>query len=465
MQEEAPKSEPQVGFYAWYSLGVLIVLNVFAWLDRQVIVLLIDPIRHDLQISDVQISLLTGIAFALLYTISGLPIGWLVDRYSRRIIIFFGVIFWSLATVGCGLAKSFWGLFAGRVGVGIGEAALTPTAFSMIADIFPQRRLAIASSMFSMGAGIGQGLSLAIAGLIAAMVSHGEVVNLPLFGEVRAWQFTFILVGVPGLLLALLILTVREPKRRGSLKKAAAPQQEPAPQPIAVAAPAPTPPKEEQVDRFFQYLFRHWKFYSCHMIGFAFLSISSFGMQIWGPVYLSRAFGWSPAQIGAAFGASLSISMIAGYAVAGMVVDYFYGRGMKDAHLRLYAFAALTVIPITIAIITLNDPWLFVLGFFFFKLVIGGFGPIGIAGIQVVTPNEFRGRLIALYLFVSTMTGQGFGPFAIAALTQYVFKDDKMVGYSIMITLVCAFMLSAIFLWIGTRFMRQIQQEAALRAG
>src|SRR5690606_17286854 len=141
--------------YAWYVVGVLMVCYTLSFVDRQILSLLVTPIKEDLGLNDTQIGLLQGLAFALFYTMLGLPMGWLADRYSRRTIIAVGVLLWSFMTAVCALARSFWSLFAARIGVGVGEATLGPSAFSLITDYFPRDRLGTALSVYSMGIFIG----------------------------------------------------------------------------------------------------------------------------------------------------------------------------------------------------------------------------------------------------------------------------------------------------------------------
>ena len=177
------------------------VAYIFSFIDRQIINLLVEPIREDLQLTDTQISLLQGIAFALFYTLMGIPIARLADAANRRAIIAAGVFLWSLMTVMCGLAKSFGQLFAARIGLGIGEAALSPPAFSLFTDYFPPGKVTRAIAVFSGGSFLGAGLAYIIGGYVVDFVTRLDVVDIPVFGQVRTWQMAFIAVGLPGMLL------------------------------------------------------------------------------------------------------------------------------------------------------------------------------------------------------------------------------------------------------------------------
>ena len=186
-----------------------------SFVDRQVITLLVQPIRQDLGINDTQISLLMGFAFAIFYVLMGVPIARLSDRYNRRNIIAAGIFLWSLATAACGLAKNFTHLFLARIGVGVGEATLTPAAYSMIADYFPKEKLGRALGVYSTGVYLGAGVATVAGGAAVKLISQANPVELPLLGTVAPWQMTFMVVGLPGLLLVLvMMLSIREPARK-----------------------------------------------------------------------------------------------------------------------------------------------------------------------------------------------------------------------------------------------------------
>ena len=195
---------------------VLLLAQTFSFLDRMIMGLLVGPIRDTFQISDTQYSLLAGLAFSLFYALMGLPLARIADSRSRRNLIAAGIAVWSLMTAVCGLAKGFWMLFVARMGVGVGEATLAPGAYSMIADYFPKSLLARALSVYMVGVTLGSGFAYMLGGAVVAYVENMPQIVLPVLGAIHGWQLTFFIVGLPGLLVALLMmLTVREPPRRG----------------------------------------------------------------------------------------------------------------------------------------------------------------------------------------------------------------------------------------------------------
>src|SRR5262245_26194567 len=198
---------------AWYALGVLTLCYTFSYIDRQILAFLVGPLKHDMHISDTEIGLLQGLAFAMFYAFFGLPMGMLADRFSRRNIILAGLVVWSMMTALSGVAPSYWELALARMGVGVGEAVINPCALSMIADYFPKERLSLALSVYMMGIQIGAGLAMIIGGVVAQAVANMPPIEIAGYGAVAPWRLTFVIVGVPSLLIALILATVKEPPR------------------------------------------------------------------------------------------------------------------------------------------------------------------------------------------------------------------------------------------------------------
>lgn len=202
-------------FYPWYATGVLMTAYVLSYLDRQILYLMVDPIRKDLHITDFQYSLLTGAAFGIFYTLMGLPIGWLADKTNRIRLITIGITAWSIMTGLCGFAQSYGTLFLARVGVGVGEASLSPSAYSLLSDWFDKVRLPRAMSIYAFGLFIGAGAALILGGEIIGAVQRMPGLTLPLVGTLKSWHLVFLIIGLPGLLVALWVSTLKEPKRTG----------------------------------------------------------------------------------------------------------------------------------------------------------------------------------------------------------------------------------------------------------
>ena len=269
--QESPYPNPT---YAWYVVVMLMLAYVFAFLDRQILALLVEPIRRDIGVTDFQMSLLLGPAFAFFYVTLGIPIGRIPDHRSRRTIIGIGVAVWSVMTAACGLAKSFTQLFIARIGVGIGEATLQPCAASMISDYFPREKRGRAISVYSMGLGIGAGLALVLGGQVIASISQGEAVSLPLVGDLLGWQVVFLVVGLPGLIVAVLMFTVKEPYRRDRITIDGQDTQ------------------QLSIRDVIGFLITRWRTYGTHFLGLSIMSIIGNAYLAWIPTVFIRSWDW-----------------------------------------------------------------------------------------------------------------------------------------------------------------------------
>ena len=431
-QEDYPNQ-----IYAWYVVGVLTVAYIFSFVDRQIINLLVEPIREDLQLTDTQISLVQGIAFALFYTLMGIPIARLADVSNRRAIIAAGVFLWSLMTALCGLAKSFGQLFAARIGVGIGAAALSPPAFSLFTDYFPPGKVTRAIAVFSGGSFLGAGLAYIIGGYVVDLVTRLDVVDIPVFGQLRAWQMAFIVVGLPGIFLALLVLSLREPARRGLLGD----------QPGAV-------PKSIPISEIIAFLRKNRGTYGHHFIGASMFVMLAHAILSWAPAFFIRKYGWMPGEVGLIYGSTLLIFGTSGVVGAGWIADALRRRGYTDANLRVIVIGALCCTPFGAAAFLVDNIWLAVAlmaPFTFLWALPHGISP---AAIQLVTPNQMRAQVTALYFLTVNLIGLGIGPTFVALLTDYVYEDPALVGHSLATVVAISAPLSALILYPGLKYYR-----------
>ncbi|MBX3278721.1 MAG: MFS transporter [Acidobacteria bacterium] len=423
--EEEPY--PSAG-YAWYVVGVLTLVYVFSFIDRQILNLLVRPIRRDLGITDTQMSLLMGFSFALFYTFFGIPLGRLADSRSRRTIIAVGFAAWSLFTAGCGLARNFFQMLLMRVGVGVGEAALSPAAYSLITDYFPKQRLATAISVYSMGIYIGGGLALVLGAVVANIASAQETWLLPIVGETRPWQVIFFIVGLPGVVLALLLYTVKEPKRRG-VKQGSA---------------------QVPLGEVLSYLWKNKVTFLCHNVGFALISFSNYGSSSWVPTFFQRNHGWSAADAGYVYGGIIAIFGTLGIVAGGRLADYMTQRGYRDSSMRVGLYVTLAWLPTCVYSLVPSGRWAALLLIPAVFLTSAPFG-VAAAAIQQMMPNPMRGQASAIYLFVVNLIGLGIGPTAVAVTTDYVFGYDDAVRYSLFIVSLFAHIVAAVLLWIGLK--------------
>lgn len=395
--------------YAWYVVAVLTLIYVFSFIDRQIFALLVAPLRRDLAISDTQVSLLMGFSFALFYTFFGIPIGRFADVYSRRAIIAIGLILWSGFTTGCGLAHTFPQMLALRTGVGVGEAALSPAAYSLITDYFPRERLATAISVYAMGIYLGSGLAYMLGGIVVGYANTRAAWVLPLVGSIRSWQLIFLIVGLPGLLLALMLFTVREPSRTGGAQ-----------------AHSATPLRE-----VIAYIHKNRSTFLLHNIGFGFLALSTYAASGWVPEYFRRHFHWTIQHTGFVYGSIVAVFGCLGIAGAGRLADHIRARGCHNANVLVGAWvAALTIPVIFLFALAHTAAWACVC---LIPAALLGAAPFGIApaAIQQMMPPTMRAQASAIYLFLVNLIGLGLGPTAVASATQYIFRRDDSVHYSL----------------------------------
>ncbi|WP_275547132.1 MULTISPECIES: spinster family MFS transporter [unclassified Pseudomonas] len=408
---------------AWVTVAILMVAYVLSFVDRQILNLLVEPIRRDLAINDTQMSLLMGLSFALFYTICGIPLGRVADTRSRRGLIAVGILFWSAATAACGMAKMYWQFLLCRIGVGVGEAALSPAAYSLIADSFPAERRATAISVYSMGVYLGSGLAFLVGGLVIQFASAQGDVTLPVLGEVRPWQLIFLILGVAGVLFTLLMLAVKEPARRGAGAGVAVPLSE--------------------VGR---YIRANRRTVLLHNFGFAGLAFAGYGSAAWVPTFYIRTYGWDAGQVGIVYGCIVAVFGCLGIVFGGRLADLMAKRGRSDANMRVGLYAALGALPL-VALFPLMDSafWASVL---LAPTVFCLSMPFGVApaAIQEIMPNSMRGQASAIYLFVITLFGLGVGPTAVALVTDFVFADDAALRYSLLIVTTLAVLTSVILL-------------------
>jgi MFS family permease len=384
-----------------WALFVLLLAYILSFIDRNVMAILVGPIRESFEISDFQYGLLHGLAFTLFYTVLGLPIGRLADRHSRRAIVGVGVLGWSVMTCACGVVSSFGGLFVARMGVGVGEAALSPPAHSLLSDLFPSKLLPRAMSIFTLGITIGGGMAYMIGGWVLGAVDEATL-SLPWLGSLAPWQLTFILVGLPGFLVGALVWTIREPKRQGRGR--------------ADGEGAP-------VAEVLQYFRQHARLYGSILGSVSMLSVLGYGTITWYVEMLIRNFGAEARVVGPKFGWIFVIAGSSGAIVGGLVAERL-GRKHLDANLRVVVIAAsLWIVPGVVGPLLPTERGALWMAVPILFLMSSYFGP-AIAALQTATPNEMRALASALLLFSANLFGLGLGPPLVGALTTHVLGGD-----------------------------------------
>jgi len=403
---------------AWYGVVILTLAYVLSFLDRQLLSLVVTDIKTDLELTDSQVSIILGFAFALFYTTMGIPIGRLADKKSRKTIIGIGISFWCLMTAATGIIKTYLQLFITRVGVGVGEATLSPSALSMISDYFPKEKRGTAMGFFNMGVSVGSGIALILGGQIVAYFADFPPIVLPLVGQIYEWQALFIFIGIPGLLVALLMTTVKEPSRKGKMQ---------------VLNKSGDTSEEISIKETVRFIYQRkeaygWLFLSmaCSvLIGYAFLS--------WLPTMYIRAYNVPISTITLWLGFAFLLGGPFGATMSGWLGDKLYKKYNNSAHVLLFAYSMI-VLTVAATLVPLMPSYQTATLMFMPQIIMAA-GQTALAPVAMIniTPNQIRGQVTAVYFFVISMTGYTLGPTSVALITDFVFKDESLITYSISI--------------------------------
>lgn len=413
---------------ASYCLALLFVSYIFSFIDRSILALLVGPIRDDFGISDFEYSLLQGAAFSLLYVIAGLPLGRLADRYTRKWIISGSVLFWSLATCACGLTKDFTQLFVARMGVGAGEAGLSPAAYSLILDSFRPKHVGYAMSTYKLGVKVGSGIALVVGGILYDYWAGFGTITLPLFGDIKPWQMTLISVGAPGLLLSLLLLTISEPKRRD----------------LATSGNESLP-----ISTVFRFMWSRKQVYAPLFLGASMMAMAGYGTGAWYPELFSRIHGMSKSEAGVSYGTVVLIAGSLGVMLGAWLARYLEKKGHTDSYVRAIFITSLLAIPLmVIAPLTGSAKWNLIL-LWPGMIMAGSYLGVLAVSFVIITPNEMRGQITAVYLFFTNIMGMAIGTTILAAFTDFLFQDDALLHYSIATACALFYPLAAIAFWFS----------------
>jgi MFS family permease len=431
--------------YAWYVVIVLYFGAVISFLDRQIIALVVADIKADLGLSDFEIGLLQGPPFGIFYALMSVPIALMADQRSRRNIIIAGVTFWSMATAACGMASHFWHLFMARVGVGVGEATLGPSAYSIISDYFPKRKLAMAMSVFTMGNLTGVGLAMVLGGALIATLKEAGSVDLPLLGALRPWQAAFVAAAIPGLVLAVLMLTVREPLRRGRTSE--------------------TMSGKQQMAEFGAFVRAHAGTLGTLFISYSLLVLVAYGNFSWMVVFFSRSFGWTASEAGYVYGMVVLLFGTGGAFFGGWFASWLDKRGYRDAPFRATLICAVPTAPVAAGVFLFApDAWWAVAFLALWQFLAAV--PAGLSGAAMmsITPNQMRAKISSFYLFVSNIVGISLGATSVGFLTTYVFADDMKLGWSLAAVNCVLPPLVCVLMFIGLQKYRRSLAEAEAAA-
>lgn len=390
----------------WFTLLVLTFAFSVGHIDRQLLNLLVQPVKADFGLSDLQISLLQGAGFSVSYLVMSPVFGRWVDMARRRNILIGCVILWSGFTSVCGLATGFLGLLAARAMVGGAEAGLTPAAWSMLSDRFDDRRLGRAMGIYNIGTYIGGGMALMLGGVLLRSAGEWDLSQVPLLRAMAPWQLTFLVVGLLGLFTAALLLLVPEPERRG-----------------AGAGDAVMPLAEALAT-----IRRNGRFYGLFYLGMSLTILPISAFPAWLPTLMIRQFGAPISQVGIEYGVASLVGGTLGVLVGPTVAGWLERAGWRDANLRLGVLTNLVILACCLG--------LFFRASYAMVLAIGAVAsmfysmptPMAATALQIVTPNRMRGLITSIYIVLVTLIGLCIAPICVAFFTDVVFADEGRVG-------------------------------------
>jgi MFS family permease len=402
---------------AWYAVGVLLLAYIFSIMDRQILTLLVGPIQKSVGVNDTMMGLLHGFTFAAFYAVMGFPIARMIDRGNRPLIIAAGIALWSVATAASGLATEYWHLLAARTGVAVGEAVLAPGAVSLLADLFSADKRGRPMGIFGTGGPAGAGIGLLAGGLLLGVFTVSPLV-LPSLGELLPWQATFVAVGLPGVVIALLMLFVPEPRRQGAARN----------------VPTQGVPLSLTVD----FVRSHRKTFTALMFGAGAFYLAVYGWAGWTPTYFVRELGWTYPEIGKLLGVILTVAGPVGALGGAWLADFWRRKGVGHSNLRVGALSSLGMAVASTGMVYGGSPAISVaflaLGAMFSFSLTG----VGAMSLQEIAPASMRGQAAALFAGVLNIIGAGLGPVAVGVLTDYVLRDPSAIGTAILAICVTA---------------------------
>jgi MFS family permease len=404
----------------WTGVFILFSAYGIAFVDRQILSLLVAPIRADLCITDTEFSLLIGFAFALFYALFGIPIGRWADKGDRSIILATGIALWSGFTCLCGLSHNFLQLFLSRMGVGAGEATVVPVTYSLLADYFPPERRGLALGLFGSGVYFGLGGGMIAGGMLVASFESVGTIELPVLGVLHTWQTALLLLGAPGVALSLCALLLSEPRRQS--RRAS---HDGAPGGAIAATNGAA-----------------WKYYrraglgiSLHHLTVAFMAMVLYAVLAWAPEHFRRTFGMTPAHTGARMGAVILAAGTLGVLAGGIISDHLVRLKVKAARMLILLIASLLALPASFLLAFGPNSTAALIGLGGTIFCISTLTSVGAAGVQELLPTTMRGLGAAVFQLVVNLLALSLGPALVAVVTEYVFKDEQRLGSALGVTL------------------------------
>lgn len=408
----------------WITLFLLMTFNAVSVVDRNIISLVLIDIGRDLDLNDLELSFIHGGAFAFFYGTGGLLLGYAIDKYPRKYIIYFSVTIWSLAAAACGLARTFTELILSRVLVGAGEGGVGPASQSLISSLFDKDKLAFPMSLFVASSSVGMGLSFIAGGVLLDIL---EEHSAPGLSGLAPWRQLLLVTSIPGLAIAFLAFALVEPDR------------------------------SKKIDRdsvatwrdFLNFVWANRKLVFGLLGGYGLCSAVTYGALSWAPTYARRVLDMTPSETGWTLGLIAMVGGPLSMAAYGVMMDRRAARGDVEFPLRAFAWGMAFAVPVGMVGFTLDHQWAFLSAILVTQCVlVSSYGPAA-AVIQLITPPTMRGRMAALMVAMFSLSAYAAGPILVGAITDYVLRDPDRVGYSIALLFICIGPLAAGCIWLS----------------
>lgn len=433
--------------YAWYVAGLLTVTQIVSYIDRFLPSLLIQPIKSDLGLSDFQVGLLLGPAFGIFYVFVGVPIGWLADRRSRRGILSIGITIWCAMTAAAGLVRGFWPLFVARLGVGLGEATVAPCSISLISDYFPRSKRNRALSLFMAGTFLGAGSAFLFGGPVVHWIGSLPPFQLPGIGSLATWQMSFLVIGVPGFALALLMYTIREPVRQDQV----------------VSGLDADPAGRASLKSALVFILRRWKAFGALFVGSAAV-VTMGSLVFWNVALFERVWQWNVRDVGVATGLLFLAGGTAGTLLGVRVTNAWIAAQQKHATLKaLWTGLAIAVPGFALyPVMPSAELAIFMLVFAFVgQAMAAAAGP---ATLTLIAPGQIKSQATAIYYLAIGISGQLLGPLPVGLMTD-LFGDPADIRYAMTIQAATIGTVALVLVAAGLGSYRRcvIEVESAIR--
>ena len=401
---------------------------------------MVGPIKRDLGgISDTQVSLIMGFAFALFYTLMTYPAGRITDRYNRKNLMTAGIAGWSFMTMLCGAANQYWQLFMARMGVGVGEATLGPASNSALADYFPPERLPIAIGIVASAPFIGQGLANIAGGPLIDYLEATPNYVVPVLGEIYSWQMVLMIVGAPGLLIALAVWFLIEPERKNKQREDS---------------------NSVPLSEVWDFILTRKHFFFFVFLGYLCLATQGWSLFSWLVEYFVRNHGWSRTEIGLSYGSIALTLGIAGSVAGGLFASRMIRRGTLDATLRVVLYSTIALFPLAAFLTIVPNPYLALAMLVPVTFCMAMPPGLIIATLQTVSPNELRGQMVAFYLIAVNFLSYSFAPSLPAVISDFVFETEQGLGQAISLLAVINYSIAIVCIGLSLRYFRDAIAKA-----